>query len=111
MFILTCILLNTCVLGAVHYKMSNEMDIVLEDLNLAFMAIFALEATIKIIAMSTGYFKDAWNQFDFAIIILAVVIMIPIKFGYLEQYQGLTTAIRVLRVARMLRLFVKARKL
>ena len=76
-------MLNTCVLGAVHYQMSEEMDNILEKLNLGFMVIFALEAAIKIIAMRSGYFKDALNQFDFSIIVLAVVIMIPVSLGYL----------------------------
>ena len=68
------------------------------------MVIFALEALIKIIALKMTYFNDAWNKFDFTIIFLSVSILIPISFGYFKQYQGLTMAVRVLRVARMFRL-------
>lgn len=81
--ILTCILLNTCVLGAVHYNMSEEMEQILEQLNLGFLVIFSLEAIIKIIALRKNYFKDSWNRFDFIILSLAIVIMIPISLGYL----------------------------
>lgn len=75
------------------------------------MTVFALEATAKIIAQGKAYFRDGWNKFDFTIIVLAVLISIPSSFGLLSEYQNLTTTIRILRVARMLRLFVKAQKL
>ena len=104
-------MLNTAVLAASHYNMSAEFNTVLESLNILFMLIFALEAITKIIAMRRAYFKDAWNLFDFSIITLAILIYIPISMGYFKSFQGLTTAIRVLRVARMLRLVVKARKI
>jgi len=66
--------------------MSEEMERILEQLNLGFLVIFSLEATIKIIALRKNYFKDSWNRFDFIICCLAIVIMIPISLGYLQQY-------------------------
>ena len=110
-FILTVILMNTCVLAAYYNEMSEQYEMVLEILNFIFMGIFTLEALIKIIAHKKAYFNDAWNIFDFIIIISAILIMIVMNFGFLSEIKGLTTAIRVLRVARMLRLFVKAKKL
>ena len=110
-FIIVCILLNMVTLAANHYMISDDWATALEVLNLAFMFIFAVEAFIKIVAYKQDYFRDNWNLFDFIIIVLAVFIFIPISLGYLAEYQGLTMAIRVLRVARMLRLLYKARKL
>lgn len=110
-FIVVSIVLNTVVLGMTHYDESEDLKKVLAILNGIFMVIFALEAMIKIIAQGKAYFRDGWNKFDFTIIVLAVLLSIPMSFGMLTEYQNLTTTIRVLRVARMFRLFVKAQKL
>ena len=91
--------------------MSEVFEELLESFNLVFMFIFSVEAIIRITAMKKAYFYDRWNLFDFIIIVLSVLFMIPVTLGYFEQYQGVTTVIRVLRVARMMRLMVKARKL
>ena len=91
--------------------MSEGFEELLESFNLVFMVIFSVEAIIRITAMKKAYFYDRWNLFDFIIIVLSVLFMIPVTLGYFEQYQGVTTVIRVLRVARMMRLMVKARKL
>ena len=104
LFVFAAILLNTCVLAAHHHKISEETKTVLEVLNLFFMFVFVCEATIKIIALRKAYFKDVWNKFDFVIIVLAVLFLVPKSFGYLQEYQGLSMVIRILRVSRMLRI-------
>jgi len=49
-FIMICILANTVVLGFVWYMQSQGIKDVLEVLNYCFMAIFTVEAIVKIIA-------------------------------------------------------------
>ena len=73
-FIMLMILLNTLVMALVHYQMSDEYEEILEYFNKLFMAIFIIEAFIKIVAHGKRYFKDGWNIFDFTIIISATVI-------------------------------------
>ena len=84
-FIVIAILLNTCVLASTYFMMPEAVKQVLEALNILFMVIFALEAVIRITALKTAYFKDNWNLFDFIIITLAVLLMIPISLGYFKQ--------------------------
>ena len=68
-----CIILNTCVLAINWF---DEPKSATEIINYVFMAIFTLEAILKIIAMKTAYFKDSWNLFDFTIVVLTLSILI-----------------------------------
>ena len=86
LFIVGAILLNTCVLASNFYTMTQELVNVLEGLNLTFMAIFAIEAFIKITAMRRAYFKDTWNQFDFIIIVSSIIFLVPVSMGSLVEY-------------------------
>lgn len=40
------------------------------------MIIFTIEAIIKLIAQRCLYFKDGWNNFDFTVVVLTLVILI-----------------------------------
>jgi hypothetical protein len=71
-----CILLNTLVLAVVWYDMSEEMKGVLGVLNYIFMVIFTLECIFKLIALKCAYFKDAWNIFDFVVVVGTAVVLI-----------------------------------
>jgi CHASE3 domain sensor protein len=50
MFILVCIVLNTAVLACAYYQMPQELIDAFEKVNYTFMAIFTVEAIIKLIA-------------------------------------------------------------
>ena len=54
--------------------MSDEYEEVLEHFNKFFMAVFTIEAFIKIVAYKKLYFQDGWNIFDFTIIVSAIII-------------------------------------
>ena len=107
--IIGAIFINALVLASNYYTISEQHLNILEGLNLTFKVIFAIEAFIKIVAMKTAYFRDRWNQFDFVIIAIAFLYLIPQSMGTLVEYQGLTSALRVVRIARMLRLFIKTK--
>lgn len=73
---MACIIANTLVLAIKFYNMSEELTIAIEYVNYVFMAIFTIEAIIKIIAMKTKYFYDAWNIFDFIVVVGTLIILI-----------------------------------
>jgi len=75
-FIMICILLNTIVLALTWYDQSALAHMVLVNLNYVFMAIFTVEAILKIIAMKSAYFKDGWNVFDFVVVVFTILALI-----------------------------------
>ena len=80
-------------------------------LNIAFNAIFTIEAIIKIVALRSRYFKDTWNVFDFTIVALTYVFLVLSKTNVIEGFGSTTTILRALRIGRVLRLIKKAQKL
>lgn len=75
------------------------------------MAIFTIEAIIKIIAQKLDYFKDSWNQFDFTVVFFTIVILILNWSGVGESVSIFGTILRTLRIGRCFRLIKKQKKL
>ncbi|VDP35667.1 unnamed protein product [Soboliphyme baturini] len=86
--ILAIIILNTLVLAMKHYQSNPKFDEVLDILNFIFTSMFATEFILKVIAFTLvvifinasascvlnivkfyNYFGDAWNVFDFIIVL------------------------------------------
>ncbi|XP_069697315.1 sodium channel protein para isoform X12 [Periplaneta americana] len=100
LFITLCIVVNTLFMALDHYDMNKDMEKALKSGNYFFTATFAIEATLKLIAMSPKYyFQEGWNIFDFIIVALSLL-----ELG-LEGVQGLS----VLRSFRLLRVFKLAK--
>ncbi|KAJ9594266.1 hypothetical protein L9F63_014308, partial [Diploptera punctata] len=100
LFITLCIVVNTLFMALDHYDMNKDMERALKSGNYFFTATFAIEATLKLIAMSPKYyFQEGWNIFDFIIVALSLL-----ELG-LEGVQGLS----VLRSFRLLRVFKLAK--
>ncbi|KAH8347631.1 hypothetical protein KR067_008940 [Drosophila pandora] len=100
LFITLCIVVNTMFMAMDHHDMNKEMERVLKSGNYFFTATFAIEATMKLMAMSPKYyFQEGWNIFDFFIVALSLL-----ELG-LEGVQGLS----VLRSFRLLRVFKLAK--
>ncbi|GBP07736.1 Sodium channel protein para [Eumeta japonica] len=96
LFITLCIVVNTLFMALDHHDMDRDMERALKSGNYFFTATFAIEATLKLIAMSPKYyFQEGWNIFDFIIVALSLL-----ELG-LEGVQGLS----VLRSFRLLRVF------
>lgn len=111
-FIIVCILLNTLVLALTWYDQSTLAHTVLVNLNYVFMAIFTVEAVLKIIAMKSAYFKDGWNLFDFVVVVFTILALIIANIDALKvDVSQQATMIRILRILRVLRMFKKAQKL
>lgn len=111
-FIMTSIVGNTLVLAMKWHGMPKDLEYVFESINYVFMIVFALEAVVKIIAMRCMYFKDAWNLFDFSVVVLTSVAMstryLPINNNNFEVQ---ATFIRILRILRVLRTIKRVEKL
>ena len=76
----------------------------LHTCNLTFVAIFTLEAILKLIGQGPSYyFWEDWNKFDFAIVVVSLLSESP----FLGDVN--LTAFRIIRVARLLRM-IKASK-
>jgi len=109
---MTSIVGNTLVLAMKWHGMPKDLEYVFESINYVFMIVFALEAVVKIIAMRCMYFKDAWNLFDFSVVVLTSVAMstryLPINNNNFEVQ---ATFIRILRILRVLRTIKRVEKL
>ncbi|XP_015793193.1 sodium channel protein para-like isoform X2 [Tetranychus urticae] len=100
LFITLCIVVNTLFMAMDHHDMDPDFENVLKTGNLFFSATFAIEAFMKLIAISPKfYFREGWNVFDFIIVALSLLEI------FLEGVRGLS----VLRSFRLLRVFKLAK--
>jgi voltage-gated sodium channel type II alpha len=66
---------------------------VLDNFNLFFIVIFTSELLMKIFALRHHYFKDAWNLFDFVVVMMS---LLSLFFSELiEKYFVSPTLLRV----------------
>ncbi|XP_065099249.1 calcium channel, voltage-dependent, L type, alpha 1S subunit, a [Paramisgurnus dabryanus] len=87
MFLL--IMLNTMCLGMQHCKQSDHIDYLANMLNIIFTVLFTVEMILKLGAFKAkGYFGDAWNVFDFIIVVGSIVDVILSEIGTALEKQG-----------------------
>lgn len=69
------------------------------------MLIFTSEAVLKLIGLGpTYYFYEDWNKFDFSVVILSLI-------SLMETGSFNLTALRIIRVARLLRMIKTSKEL
>lgn len=105
MTIMIIIGFNMFVMALEHYGQSQEFSLILENLNLIFIAIFTLECLCKIFAMRHFYFREPWNVFDFIVVNLSILGVVMKE--YVAKYfvsPTLLRVVRVVKVGRVLRL-------
>ena len=68
-----CIILNTVFLAIEHHGMSQELAHILDLGNKVFTTFFALEAVLKLAALSREYFGNGWNVFDLVIVVASLL--------------------------------------
>ena len=74
LFITLCIVVNTLFMALDHHDMDPGVKDMLTNGNYFFTATFAIEAVIKLMAMSPKYyFQEGWNIFDFIIVALSLI--------------------------------------
>lgn len=67
------ILLNMLTMMVETDEQSAYMEVILYNVNLAFIVIFTTECILKIIALRCYFFTVSWNIFDFVVVILSIV--------------------------------------
>ncbi|KAG8191964.1 hypothetical protein JTE90_002238 [Oedothorax gibbosus] len=68
--IFVLIMINTLVLAMKYYGQPKSYTFALDIMNMIFTAVFAFEFLLKLIAFKfKNYFGDAWNVFDFIIVL------------------------------------------
>jgi len=70
-----------------------------------FTSIFVVEFVLKFILLTLAYFKDAWNRFDFALVIVGIfgLVMNILTQGGGAELAGQTRIMRLARVLRTMR--------
>jgi hypothetical protein len=107
-FILTVIVLNTVVMAMNYEGASSTYVNLLDTLNLAFTAVFILEAILKLIGLGFGgYFYYSWNVFDFFVVFCSIVDLVvgnatAANSAFLKSFQ-IIRVMRLLRITRVLR--------
>lgn len=98
-FIIALIILNGIVLGLeTSQTLLANFGEYLVLANQFIIAVFVIEATLKIIAVApkfSKYFGDGWNLFDFSIVVLS---LLPAT----GEYATIARLARLLRVARLI---------
>jgi hypothetical protein len=103
------ILVNTVFLCIEYKGQSAEMERILEIANISFVIIFTLEMLFKIISYGFKYYWHVnWNKFDFIIVIMS---LIAIDETLLENLNFNITALRIIRVSRLLRMVKTSKSL
>lgn len=110
-FIMACIGLNTLVMAAQYFGQNDLYSLILDSANLVFAIIFTLEAVIKIGAFNKGYFSDAWNKFDFVIVLGTAAAFVITATGLAGGSGGVVSVVRAFRLGRIVRMVKGAEKL
>jgi voltage-gated sodium channel len=95
--IVVVIAANAVVLGLETYPRLDASHPVVRNLERLFLTIFVLEIAIRILAHGRrpqGFFRHGWNVFDFVVIAAA----------FIPGLHGDSAVLRIIRVARVLRL-------
>jgi hypothetical protein len=116
-FILAVIVASSAVLGAYDYRnRSATRNRVLDPLEIAFVAIFALEAVIKIAALGfvahpRAYLRSGWNALDFTVVVISILAYaLRDTVGDDFQVVRVLLAVRILRAVRFVKFSHSLRK-
>ncbi|XP_069780422.1 sodium channel protein type 4 subunit alpha-like [Narcine bancroftii] len=109
-FTIGLITLNVLVMACDHYGQSKMFALILNRFNVIFAALFTVEAILKLLGQRQYYFTQAWNIFDFLVVVLSLVGIILDSSA--AKKQGVSpTILRVFRIVRLARLLRLVRSL
>ena len=106
-FILVVIIVNAIAIGIQTTHPEGGLAEGLVVFDYVCLAIYIVEALLKIIAWRGAYFRDGWNIFDFTIIVLCCIPMGIIPFPV--QVARVLRIFRVFRVFRLISAFKEMR--
>ncbi|RVE48330.1 hypothetical protein evm_006990 [Chilo suppressalis] len=92
--IFVLIMINTITLAMKYHNQPPEYSKALDMLNMLFTAVFALEFIFKLAAFRfKNYFGDAWNTFDFIIVLGSIIDIVVSQVNELKnQGSGMSRA-------------------
>ncbi|KAK3737051.1 hypothetical protein QZH41_016673, partial [Actinostola sp. cb2023] len=102
-FIMVSISLNTIVLMMQYRLQPTNYKDVCSYLNIAFTALFTVEAVLKLVALRLNYFRDYWNLFDF-VVVIGGIIDILVTYLAKENIPIDPSMFRLFRAARLIKL-------
>ncbi|XP_049817851.1 muscle calcium channel subunit alpha-1 isoform X2 [Aethina tumida] len=103
--IFTLILTNTITLAMKYYNQPAIYEAFLDNLNMIFTAVFAMEFVFKLAAFRVkNYFGDAWNVFDFIIVLGSFVDIVYQDVNPGSKFQISSNFFRLFRVMRLIKL-------
>ncbi|CAB3241356.1 unnamed protein product [Arctia plantaginis] len=90
--IFVLIMINTITLAMKYHNQPHDYSKALDMLNMLFTAVFALEFIFKLAAFRfKNYFGDAWNTFDFIIVLGSIIDIVVSQVNELKnQGNGMT---------------------
>lgn len=107
------IMINTITLAMKFYRQPDWYTDTLDVLNMIFTAVFALEFVFKLAAFRfKNYFGDAWNVFDFIIVLGSFIDIVYSEVNQTKNAGGVTKStsiisinfFRLFRVMRLVKL-------
>ncbi|MDO4400602.1 MAG: ion transporter [Coriobacteriia bacterium] len=112
LFIAGVICLNAVTIGFETAHLAQPIMVLLSAIDLLCLAIYVVEAWLKLHAYGWDYFRDGWNVFDFVIVATSLVILVLdlLTIGFAFPLQVART-LRLFRVVRLFKLVSMLRKL
>ncbi|XP_058807730.1 muscle calcium channel subunit alpha-1 isoform X4 [Phymastichus coffea] len=99
------IMINTVTLAMKFYQQPKPYTDLLDGLNMVFTAVFALEFIFKLAAFRfKNYFGDAWNVFDFIIVLGSFIDIVCSEVTVVSSGPSLGISINFFRLFRVMRL-------
>ncbi|XP_035456664.1 muscle calcium channel subunit alpha-1 isoform X6 [Spodoptera frugiperda] len=103
--IFVLIMINTITLAMKYHNQPHEYSKALDLLNMLFTAVFALEFIFKLAAFRfKNYFGDAWNTFDFIIVLGSIIDIVVSQVNELKNQESSIPSINFFRLFRVMRL-------
>ena len=100
--VMAAIVVNTVFLCIDYYHKSDKLAKILDESNLTFVVFFTLELLIKLTAYGFKYYWYVnWNKFDLIIVAMS---LIALDEELLKALNFNPTALRIIRVSRLLRM-------
>ena len=100
-FIVALIVINSILIGLeTSHTIMDKFGVIIDQIDLVILGVFVVEILLKVFAYRLGFFKNAWNLFDLAVILISVL---PAANSF--------TVFRALRILRTLRLLKNMPKL
>lgn len=106
------IVANTIILGAQYWNMKDPYMYVLDGFNIGFTLVFLFECLLKLIAFRLkNYFLDAWNVFDFVIVVGSILDIVISETPVLGDTAFKLNFFRLFRALRLVKLLSKGERI